>query len=232
MEKTILLLVFLFLSNVSFCQISKREAAKKEIQTLMRLNELIENDRLNAKQAQEYIFGTRDYVQSEIFKNHDKLEKDDLKNLITSERIMWTLVKSSLELYSNNYTRFLSEDHKTLIKYKNTVLTKLKEKLPPPIICSELLKFVRNNSETLNSINETRLKSNWLKNVSLHKTNDHFYFVIAKIKDKQSSNITKDYIFCDISTIQWNNFSNTNNNPDSFGERFWKYIKPNLCNCE
>jgi hypothetical protein len=231
MKKAYFIIIFLFISNGIFSQRTARDRAYRELETLIQLDRMMENDEINKIKAQKIIFGTRDYVQNEIRKNHYILDKDDYDYLISFEKIYWENILGLLKQYGNRYENFVNREYDLILKYKRIVLSKLNEKIPEKISCENLLNYVKNNSETFRTLSSDQLNSSWLKNISLSKSENNNYYVIASMKDKNSFK-TEEYIYCNITSEIWNNFlEKGRKSSESFGELFWEIIQPKKCDC-
>ena len=231
MKKTYFIIIFLIISNGVFSQRTARDRAYRELETLIQLDRMMENDKKNKIKAQKIIFGTRDYVQKEIRKNHNILDNDDYDYLISYEKIYWRKILGALKQYGNRYENFVNREYDLLLKYKRIVISKLNEKIPEKISCENLLNYVKNNSETIKNLNNNKLNSSWLKNVSIRKSKNNNYFIIAILK-KKNSFTTKEYVYCGITPKDWNSFvKNEIGQSESYGERFWKIIEPKKCDC-
>lgn len=99
------------------------------------------------------------------------------------------------------------------------------------VACSDLVDFVETNGYYNSSVNSYTMDSSWLFKVTLY-TYDFNNYIIAEIKESEYSYSRKKYVFCGIPDLNWRNFRyGSYGDSDSYGERFWKYIKNYGCNC-
>ncbi len=182
-------------------------------------------------EAQRYIFGTRDYITNLIIDNFNSLGSENYKDLLNKEKFLWYRVDRNLEYYKGNYVRFLRENHKSLLDYKNQMLSFIKSKLPTKTSCKEAVKYVKNNFKLLQVKDRYELESNWLKKVSLYYDEKNDKNIV--IAEMYIDNKFNEYIFCSIDYKLWNDFAIGGFNlPKSYGERFWRTIMDMKCNCE
>lgn len=215
---------FLFLFHLNCIS---QDRSLIQFQRLLILDEIMREKRMSNMQAQEYIFGTRDYYLSIIINNSSNLESGDYKRLLNLEELMWNKVNVILELYGSNYSKFLNEYSQLIYDYKSIMDKRIKEKLPEKPSCDLVMTYVKHRMKFEKMLDDDILDSSWLKSVKMYKSDLLEIYVIAEI---YSSNSVKEYVFCSVSEEQWNSFL-LNKNSSKFGDRFWAYIKPNKCDC-
>jgi len=96
--------------------------------------------------------------------------------------------------------------------------------------CEELMDFIKTKGYYSTSLSNYTMDSSWLRKVTKY-TYEYKNYIIAEIKESEYSYSTKKYIFCEIPDSNWRSFQNGGYG-DSYGERFWKYIKDYQCNCD
>jgi len=101
-----------------------------------------------------------------------------------------------------------------------------------PLNCEELMAFIKSQGSIVTSLYDYNLNSRWLREVKAYRYNNKIY-VIAKIKIDEYSYKTKEYIFCEVPSVNWNKFNQVDFlGKTTYGERFHSYIFPHQCNCE
>jgi len=99
------------------------------------------------------------------------------------------------------------------------------------INCNDLLNFIVKKGYLKGTLSSYILDSSWLYKVTAYEY-DYKTYVIAEIKKNEYSYQTSTYIFCGIPNMNWSNFQyGSYGDPDSYGERFHKYIIDYKCNC-
>ena len=99
------------------------------------------------------------------------------------------------------------------------------------ISCPDLQEFIEDNRYYKSSISNYTLNSSWLYEVTAYEY-EYKIYVIAKIKRNEYDYSSKSYVFCGIPSQNWSNFRYKGyGEPDSYGERFHKYIIDYQCNC-
>ncbi|PWK18562.1 hypothetical protein [Xanthomarina spongicola] len=98
--------------------------------------------------------------------------------------------------------------------------------------CVELINYVKKEGREIGSVSSIQLiNSSWLKKVTCYNIDGNLA-VIANIKTNDYSLYGKDYIFCGITSYNWNAFNNSLYLLNStYGELFHKYIFDYKCDC-
>ena len=95
------------------------------------------------------------------------------------------------------------------------------------VSCSELYEYVLDNYD--HKKNASILQSSMLVKVSYYEIDDSGV-VVAHIKQNDWDLTGKPYIFCGISRLRWNSFTNAGIF-GSWGEAFHDYIMDYTCDC-
>jgi len=97
--------------------------------------------------------------------------------------------------------------------------------------CEELINYATKNGSRIGSLSAFSLmNSEWLKSVDAYSIED-VIVVIAEIK-KDNSYSTKKYIFCNVPSQNWDNFSSSwSERNKTYGEKFHDYIMNYQCAC-
>jgi len=100
------------------------------------------------------------------------------------------------------------------------------------VSCRDLMDYVKANGYRKGEVNSMQLmQSSWLTNVTAWKV-DGVIAVVAEIKRDEWGFNTDEYIFCGISTTNWDAFYwGTYDHGLTYGERFHKYVIDHRCNC-
>lgn len=98
--------------------------------------------------------------------------------------------------------------------------------------CDDLIDFVKGNGIRKGEVGYFELmKSSWLNQVKAYKI-DNIIVVVAEIKTDQFGINTKEYVFCNISSWDWDAFYyGLYDSGSTYGERFNKYIMNYRCDC-
>jgi len=100
------------------------------------------------------------------------------------------------------------------------------------VSCEELIEYVEDEGYVKGTVSSIKLiDSSWLKEVKAYSI-ENTIVVIAKIKKDKWAINSKKYIFCGISSYNWNAFFyGLYDIGKTYGERFHKYIYDNKCKC-
>lgn len=97
--------------------------------------------------------------------------------------------------------------------------------------CNDLHVFIVENGYKKATLQSYILSSSWLYKVTAYSY-DYKIYILAEIKENEYSYKTNTYIFCGIPNMNWQNFQYGGyDDPNSYGERFHKYIIDYQCNC-
>lgn len=124
MKTTKIYFLFLFLCTSGYALAQyypSRSKSNNELETLEKLNNMMEKDNANELKAKQAVLGYRSEVRAEMRYISKFLTVEEEKELINRENLFWKMATQNLQ-YSRNYESFYRQNYELLETYKSTML--------------------------------------------------------------------------------------------------------------
>ncbi len=128
-SRTFTLLLIILISNNLSSQYNPSVNSKNndEIQTLEKLDYMMEKDRENEINAKKRVLEYRNEIRNEIRNLIPSLPTEKTQNLIKLENVMWMIFTDNLKNIS--YLEFYQSYYTSLEEYKNVMLNEITKSL-------------------------------------------------------------------------------------------------------